>query len=516
MDLTDCQENPLQSVVKRHPILTDTIFATILAFFVCLFTCTSLSPLYPANNFDYLNGDSNLFRYLAWLWIQGKTPYIDFFDHKGLYHLAIDAIGLWIGGRYGIWFLEIVASAVNLFVLSRALRLLIGDSLRWRLFLYGSYFFLFALLGQGNSEGEWVLPFVNLFLFGYLKGIIQKRKAPFLWGSFAMGFEVGAALNSRPLDAMWGAMGAVFCCYYFLRKGDWKFILSNAFVAIIGCLIPFAVFYPLAIEGGYFSQMIAATYQQSGNYLWRHILSPDTNSIINRLIDVLITIFYIIAFRYLKKKKPEQKEVNFFFIFVGVGVSFLYFIVLGYFHYFQAGFGFFLLYLTRFVASLPRPKGERKRKVATWLPLFLALIYSTVFVAGYYSFGINDFSYSRSEAIAEVVDEAIPESDREQEGSVFAIDVDPSIYLDGNIIVSERFLAYTTWWAEDNSLVVPEINAYLSSSDKPKWLLFAVSEKSETAFQDVIDANYVLEAEPQNAPFVIYLAKSYQTNSISV
>ena len=79
-----------------------------------------------------MNVDSNLFRYEASLWLAGRTPYLDFYDHKGLYHVAVDALGLLIGGgsRYGIFALEILVSCLNLYFLARSVRLIEGHAFK--------------------------------------------------------------------------------------------------------------------------------------------------------------------------------------------------------------------------------------------------------------------------------------------------------------------------------------------------------------------------------------------------
>jgi hypothetical protein len=509
----------MESIAKSHPAsglirffrshgsLADLCLAAGFSFAVCLLTCTSLSPLYPAENCDYLNGDSNLFRYMAWLWLQGKTPYIDFYDHKGLYHLAIDALGLLIGGRYGIWFLEIIFSALNLFVLARCVRLLKGDGIRWRMLLYGLYFLLFSFLGQGNSEGEWVLPFVNLYLFGYLNGLAKMKKGYFLLGSFFMGLEVGLALNSRPLDALWGGVGAAYFAIYCLKRRKWGELLQNGLVSLAGLAIPLAIFYGLALKGGYFAEMMEAIFLMNGSYFLRQFSSFEILPALNRLLTVLAMAYCIVSYHFLRKNMADRKDLNFYFFFVAMSVSLIYLVILGYFHYFQAGFGFFCLYVIYLISALPPLKNREWGNLISKTAFLLAVVYDLVFVVGYYTVGIYDFSYWGSKQIeADVL--AIPEEDRKTPGRVFAIDLDASIYFDGGIVAEERFLAYTTWWAQDNEAVVPEIVAYLSGAEKPKWLLVLADDANMAIFGDAISSNYDYYSQP-NQTFVIYSAKTY-------
>ena len=144
----------LRGYITSHRRLTDFLFASLGAFVVCLLTETALSPLYSVLTFGYTNVDSSFYLVSAKVWLQGGVPYHDFYDHKGLFHLCINVLGIWLGGRYGVWLLAILASVFNLFVLFSLVRYLCGDSWRWRLLAYGVYFAGFALLLEGNVEGE--------------------------------------------------------------------------------------------------------------------------------------------------------------------------------------------------------------------------------------------------------------------------------------------------------------------------------------------------------------------------
>jgi hypothetical protein len=51
--------------------------------------------------------DSSVFLTIAQGMLRGKTPYLDFFDHKGPLIYFINAAGLALGGFTGAWFLEL-------------------------------------------------------------------------------------------------------------------------------------------------------------------------------------------------------------------------------------------------------------------------------------------------------------------------------------------------------------------------------------------------------------------------
>ena len=78
--------------------------------------------MYPSNPGERLPGqDSGVFLYGGQQLLLGKTPYVDFWDHKGpLIHL-INAAGLALGSgsRWGVWLLELGIVALTGYLLAR-------------------------------------------------------------------------------------------------------------------------------------------------------------------------------------------------------------------------------------------------------------------------------------------------------------------------------------------------------------------------------------------------------------
>lgn len=486
--------NRFQSFCIIHPHLYDGVIALFVAFFIALFCSMSLSPLYAGENPSGMNMDSNLFRYCAYLWLNGGVPYVDFFDHKGLYHLAIDVVGLALGGRYGIWALEILFYWIDLLVLLPSVRLLFGTERRYRVIFYLIFAALQGGVLEGNMEGEWVLPFVSLFVSAYVFGI-KTNKPGFFWlGSFMMGLDVGCALNSRPVDGIYGVLGAVFCLVYCLRHRAFLPLLENALVAILGCAIPFAIFYSMAYAEGFLRLMVEAVFVQNISYL--------ANSFVNvpllvwgYKVEALLAALILSEFFWLERRQDPDDELAFFFFSLGVPAALVFFVICGYGHYFQSGFGFLALALLYGLSRWPKIQLRVPfRVVDALLCLFLSLDYG-VFAVGYYTpGGIYGYSYRQSQEMAATISE-IKQSGPLEKGSVFALDVDCAVYLQGDFIVGERYLAFQKNWSRDNPSVATELTNYLSgasSKKQPEWLLVSKSSGSLERFIDVINANYTL------------------------
>ena len=448
------------------------------------------------------------FRYCASLWLNGGVPYVDFFDHKGLYHLAIDLIGLWIGGRYGIWFLEIVFYWADLMILLPSIRLLFGAERRYRVAFYLIFIALQACILEGNLEGEWVLPFVSLFASAYVFGIVQQKPRAFLLGSFAMGLDVGLALNSRPVDGIYGALGAFFFLIYSLKHRQFLALLENALIAIAGCAIPFAIFYPLAIAQGFEDLMVKAIFVQSFSYLLNSF-SGITLLVWGYKIEALAVAALLGLFFFFERREvPEQGDLSFFFFFVGVAADLIFFVILGYGHYFQSGFGFVSLALLYGFSHWPKIKvGASLRFVSAFLVIFLAGDLGYFSIVYYTPEGLNGYSYSETQEMAKTI-VAMKEQGAGEKGSVFAIDLDCAFYIQGDFVVNERYLAFQKNWCRDNPAVEGEVRNYLSGDlpgkTQPKWLLVSKESGSLDRFVDVINVDYTVSHTLSNSVAWVY------------
>src|SRR3989304_9694630 len=72
--------------------------------------------------------DSGVFLYTGSRLLQGETPYLDVWDHKGPLIYFVNAVGVLLdpGGERGIWLLEGAALLVSGWLCYRALRRTLG------------------------------------------------------------------------------------------------------------------------------------------------------------------------------------------------------------------------------------------------------------------------------------------------------------------------------------------------------------------------------------------------------
>ena len=136
----------------------------IFLFVLSLLVLDFANPL-----FDKPARDGGFFLYAGQQILEGKIPYIDFWDSKGPAIFYINALGLWLGGgsRWGVWFVELFFVFTTILILYRALLKKWGAGAA----LFGVAIAGFGLrfaLGYGNYTEEYALLFnvigVSLFI----------------------------------------------------------------------------------------------------------------------------------------------------------------------------------------------------------------------------------------------------------------------------------------------------------------------------------------------------------------
>ena len=100
-----------------RPVLCLFAYAFALALAVLLFSAISTSPLYAGDKWDAIDKDSNWFMFMGEEILRGKIPYLEFYDQKGLFCFAINAAGLFLAGKTGVFLFEWLFAGTTTFFL---------------------------------------------------------------------------------------------------------------------------------------------------------------------------------------------------------------------------------------------------------------------------------------------------------------------------------------------------------------------------------------------------------------
>jgi len=144
---------------------------------------------------DMPDRDAGVFLYVGARLLQGNTPYVDIWDHKGPLIYFINALGVALdpGGERGVWLLEVMALLGSGWLLYRALRPSLGHvpSLTAMVLFFGA---LVLVIGQGNYTEEFALPLAMIALFVSLR---HPERTPGRTGLFVIGLALGGTLLLR-------------------------------------------------------------------------------------------------------------------------------------------------------------------------------------------------------------------------------------------------------------------------------------------------------------------------------
>lgn len=176
--------NQLNTQIDKTPIemFTIGIFSLLLSFSDICF------PFSKAINIS----DGSIYQYIGHLMLEGKMPYIDAFDHKGILLYFLNAMGCRINDRWGIWIINLIFLYLILYF----------SYITYRLFLPGSLSVILCIVLYSDlaiSHWVWNTPdffavlfeMIPLYLIvkNMLKRIRLSRKELVIIGlSIACGF----------------------------------------------------------------------------------------------------------------------------------------------------------------------------------------------------------------------------------------------------------------------------------------------------------------------------------------
>jgi hypothetical protein len=315
------------------------LFVFFLSFFVSL-----LSPLSPFSNV-IARGDSGVYLTIAQGMLDGKTPYLDFFDHKGPLLYLINYAGLLLGGSsgVGVWFMELLAVFVTLGFAYKTARFFAGEYLSL-LGVTGAAFSIGSLFSQGNMPEEYAMPFISISLFLYAGGLFG-RFALNSQRIFAFGACFGATLLLKPnLFSLWAVFSAILLIHYLLQKWKDEFVRYVIFFPLgtLTVLAPFVVY--LSVKhalGSCVDEYLFFNNSYASNGIGFDSFSENIFTTLNRSC---IWITLLVGGMWLFRRHENKEKLFYYGYFFSVILSILAI------SFSQNKFGQYCLVLTPFLA----------------------------------------------------------------------------------------------------------------------------------------------------------------------
>ena len=435
-----------------------------------------------------------MFHILGASMAKGYTPYVEVFDHKGLYLFYYTVIGGLLG-KVGIFFIQLILMSVTYFFIYKAIKLYSDKTS-----IIASAFFLFAIFyafsGQTPNDSDLEMPFNALMIYFYLKAMKENNPKDFLLGNIFAGISAGIAVNLRMSDAL---LPFSFTVYFFVRsimKKEYKDLLINAGIVVGTMLVMSIPPFVHAAAGGFLNDMVDAVYLNNFKYITTTGQRDDGVPIVAYIaVPFIILVFFLLIFF---KRKNWDKD---FMIFVGVtcGVCSVIEIVIAFYpHYFIVLYPYLAVMLTILLTPyLEFEQVERKKTK----PISFGLMMLTIV-----SFSFNPILYglNRGTDINNInfINNTISEEDRNGHTLIFG---SPAFYLTNNIKIG-----YGDFSCQDNHILFSEryskanLLAYLDSNNSAYLITNAGHVKQAEDLFKELTTTYTKVTPPAGTTITIY------------
>ncbi len=207
--------------------LKDKLFVLFAILLVLLPTCPLNSP--------YAQRDSGVFLYAGWRILNGRIPYVDFWDHKPPIIFYINALGLALSdnSRWGVWMIELISLFIAAYLGYRLILKLFGQYAA----MVSTFIWLLALvflLLNGNLTEEYALPlqFATLYLF-YLSRHDKRRILRY----FIIGVLGGIAFFTKQTSiGVWLAI-IIYLGFAGIKNREIKKSMGEILIIVLGGLL---------------------------------------------------------------------------------------------------------------------------------------------------------------------------------------------------------------------------------------------------------------------------------------
>jgi len=216
-------------------------FLLIVSFIFLFFFSKETSPFFYDT---FYGGDSAVFVIMGELFIDGKIPYVDFFDHKGPTLIYMEALGLLLtGDKTGVFILQVVSMSLSLFFIYKTSEYF-TKSMKDVLMLIFTFFLFFRFtMVEGNLTEEYSLLYATASIYMAVSFYYNQCKFSFLKiVILALCFCIPFWMRANNASIVCACF--LFILYIYAKNKDWKslykfvivFIASVILISLLICL----------------------------------------------------------------------------------------------------------------------------------------------------------------------------------------------------------------------------------------------------------------------------------------
>lgn len=209
---------------------------------IVLFVVIAIAVLLPSL---FLNPwDGIVFKGVAFSWVKGGIPYLDFFDHKGPIIYLLNLVYVY-GGDRALFLLEVLFLTWSMELIYRCGKLLKTSQILNYVSVFVAVFLFAAYFEGGNLTEEWSLPFELLSLYLVMK-LLLCEKHSYSSSSFICGLCFGVVCMQRLNNNALIVGLAVAELIILMRNKQYSTLGMSIFWFTIGMLcvmIPFVLYF---------------------------------------------------------------------------------------------------------------------------------------------------------------------------------------------------------------------------------------------------------------------------------
>ncbi|MCR5341874.1 MAG: hypothetical protein K6E70_00725 [Butyrivibrio sp.] len=267
-------------------------FYMLISVFLCLLLATRSSFLYPLNNWD----DANSYFSVGKAIFNGKMPYRDVFDQKGMYLYFFYGLAYLVSHTTfaGVFILELILGFLDVFGFYKIIRIYSGKERFVSSAIFAVFTFATITCSRsfwwGGAAEEICLPFYvwGLYLIlDYFYNAYSDTVMPFktvFFGGILAGFIANIKFTGLGFFFAWMMM--VF--FSFLAHKDIAAGIKACFVFLLGMFLPFVpwLIY-FGIQGGLYEWYWGYVFVNV--FVYTKVESEDS-----RIMYLIKTLYYLI------------------------------------------------------------------------------------------------------------------------------------------------------------------------------------------------------------------------------
>ena len=293
----------MNSSIIKNLYLCGLLFS--VAFLSLYLFGVSISPSTPCEGWD-----SCVFKQMGLCILQGKTPYIDIFDHKGPILYFINALGLWISSdKWGVFLINVLNLTIVLFLWTKIAQHyttgkapFLVTSLTLALYL--------SAMDEGNLTEDWSLLPISYSLF-IASRYISQDKHPSLFNSFCIGISAGIIFFIRANNSALLIASCILIFFLMTKERKLKILIYTMISTFSGfALISVCVFLFFYAQYGTIGvkEMVYGTFLFNMKYTsWNSYYDFFISSLYNHYFFFLSIVLCI--FSYQDNKKDGRRNV---------------------------------------------------------------------------------------------------------------------------------------------------------------------------------------------------------------